>query len=382
MSVLRSFRFHRLAGTIASLLFVLSGPLVAQTAPSGGSTTLTPGNLMCPNANIWGPSIVTKICWSCLFPLRIMGVLQLGSGTAPPSASDRAKCICAGEGGIPTIGITEGMWAPTQLVELVRVPYCSPSLGGTRIRNSYKQWGMVDGSDDGSSSNQYLNWHIFSFPLYQILTLMEAPECNAGGYQDFDLLYMSELDPTSSEDELAMFVEPETAVAANPLLMAACPVDCAAAAVSFPIDRMWWCAGCWGNLYPFTGNVPSGGSAPRVSSLVATRALAALHRRGLEWRTMGNDVLCGGQIDPMIPKTQYKFSMLFPVPEASSANRVLKPATTAGTGNGQIDNFQYSQGCCHNIGVPTMMWGEWRSIPGSGEDFVYGLWRWTDCCIR
>ena len=97
---------------------------------------------------------------------------------------------------------------------------------------------------------------------------------------------------------------------------------------------------------------------------------------------MGNDVLCAGVIDPMIPKTQYKMSMLFPVPEASSTARVLKPATSSGTGNSQIDNYQYTQGCCHNIGVPTMLWGEWRSIPGSGEDFVYQLWRWTDCCVR
>ena len=354
---------------------------VATAAAQTSSSSISAGKLMCPDAHLWGASLVTEICWSCLFPMRIMGAVQMGSGATPPSASTRSVCICPGQGGVPEIGVTLGMWAPTQLIELVRVPYCLPSLGGSRIRDTFKQWGMVDGADDGSSSNQFMNYHIYSFPLYQILTLLEAPECNAGGYQDFDLVSVSELDPTASEDELAMFTEPESVVAANPLMMAACPVDCAAATTSYPLDKMWWCVGCWGNLYPFTGNVPSGGSGPRVSSLIATRALAAQHRRGLEWRTTGDDVLCGGVIDPMLPKTQYKMSMLFPVPEASSVSSTPK-AATSGTGNSQIDNYQYTQGCCHNIGVPTMLWGEWRNVPGSGEDDVYLLWRWTDCCVR
>jgi conjugal transfer pilus assembly protein TraU len=193
---------------------------------------------------------------------------------------------------------------------------------------------------------------------------------------------MSEIDPTWSEDELSIFTQPEVAVASNPLLQATCPVDCAAATFSGPVDRMWWCAGCWGNLYPFTGNVPSGGSPPRVSSLLATRALAALHRRGLAWRTTGNDVVCGGDIYPMIPKQQYRMSMMFPIPEASNALRRPTPATRGGTGNPQIDEYEWTQKCCHAIGVPTFLWGEWRNIPAVGEDFVYLLWRWTDCCVR
>jgi conjugal transfer pilus assembly protein TraU len=27
-----------------------------------------------------------------------------------------------------------------------------------------------------------------------------------------------------------------------------------------------------------------------------------------------------------------------------------------------------------------MKWGEWRTIPGAGEDALYILWRWQDCC--
>jgi conjugal transfer pilus assembly protein TraU len=373
------------------------GIACAQTSGSTQQIS-TPAQAMCPNAHLWGASLVTNICWSCLFPLKIMGVAQLGGGSVPSGSATDPICFCSGSDGIESIGFTLGLWEPEALIELVRQPYCSPSLGGTRIRNSFKLWGMKDGSDGGSASNQFLNYHYFSFPLYEILQLLITPECNAGGFSDFDLLYISEIDPTWSEDELAMFTQPEVAVASNPLLQATCPLDCTAATVATPIDKMWWCFGCWGNAYPFTGNVPSGGSPPRVSSLLATRALAALHRRGLAWRTTGNDVLCGGVIDPMIPKSQYKMSMLYPVPEANSS--ISPPGAQTAGGSGQAtagsggsgaagttsasipNTYNYHGTCCHNIGVPTFLWGEWRNIPAVGEDFVYLLWRWTDCCVR
>jgi len=364
---------------LAGLLVSACWTCAAQTPPS---QPVGQAELMCPDARIWGSALVSSICWSCLFPIRLMGALQMGEGNIPPNAADDAVCLCDGNGGVPDVGFVLGMWSPMALVELVRKPYCSPSIGGATIRESFRSWGMKDGSDGGSSSNQFLNFHYFSFPLYQILELLLAPECNAGGFSDFDLLYMSEIDPTWSEDELAVFTQPEVAVASNPVLQATCPVDCAAATFSGPVDRMWWCAGCWGNLYPFTGNVPSGGSPPRVSSLLATRALAALHRRGQAWRTTGDDVVCGGDIYPMIPKAQYRMSMMFPIPEADNAIRRPTPSASAGTGNPQIDDYEWTQKCCHNIGVPTMLWGEWRNIPATGEDFVYLLWRWSDCCVR
>lgn len=371
------FRWLSLIPSVSALL---CGPAVFGQGAGPSEAISTPSQAMCPNAHIWGTGLVTNICWSCLFPMKLMGVAQLGSGSIPSNSADQTICFCSGSDGIASIGFTLGAWEPEALVELVRQPYCSPTLGGTRIRDSFKLWGMKDGSDGGSASNQFLNYHYFSFPLYEILQLLITPECNAGGFSDFDLLYVSEIDPTWSEDELSVFTQPEVAVAANPLLQAACPADCTAATLSSPIDKLWWCAGCWGPLYPFTGNVPSGGSPPRVSSLLATRALAALHRRGLAWRTTGNDVLCGGKIAPMIPRSQYKMSMLFPVPEASTT---IQPPGAGSGGSSTVPNsYNWSQTCCHNIGVPTFLWGEWRNIPSVGEDFVYLLWRWTDCCVR
>jgi conjugal transfer pilus assembly protein TraU len=32
------------------------------------------------------------------------------------------------------------------------------------------------------------------------------------------------------------------------------------------------------------------------------------------------------------------------------------------------------------IGESPLTWGEWRNIPAVGEDHLYLLWRWNDCC--
>ena len=359
-------------------------------AVAAGAALWAPGawsqvaGLQCPNANLWGSALITNICWSCLFPVRIMGEQWFDrAGTVPPNAATDRLCSCDDGLGLTELGFAAGFWAPVRLIEIVRKPYCSPALGGTTLSSGSRMWGMNDGGDGGTQSNQFYNYHYFAFPLYEILGLFTAPECNPGGFSDFDLMYMSELDPTWVEDELAMFVNPETAVMANPMVRAACVQDCAQSTNNAPSDDLWWCAGCWGDLYPFTGNVPAGGGGVRVSSLLSARALAGLHRRGQAWRTAGNDVLCeGGQIHPTLAKSQYRLSLLFPVPEADNTRVATAAPPSQPTGVAFIDAYDWTQGCCHAIGVPTALWGEWRQRPGSGEDFLYMLWRWSDCCIR
>src|SRR5260364_249871 len=74
---------------------------------------------------------------------------------------------------------------------------------------------------------------------------------------------------------------------------------------------------------------------------------------GLSWRTMGADAMCKGVIDPLLPKTQYKFTLLHPVPETHSA---------------------------HVIGESALNWGIAKTIPAVGQDPIYTIWRWNDCC--
>ena len=339
------------------------------------SFTATPSmaDAGCPDANFW-QNLINDTCWDCFFPIRITGsslgnadiqynkpagsggaVSVGGNGPAfPSSATSDAFCVCADPNGVPEFGFTLGAWFPTNMFEITRMPYCSPSLGGTYLNTNMR---LMGGNKNISGENDkgFYQYHYFSYPMMFMLDMLSEPECNPGGYFDFDIMYLSELDPTWNEDELAFFTTPEIAIFANPVAMAACAGDAASASLGYPIDSLYWCAGSWGNLYPFTGNLNVYGSPPRDTALLATRALATMHRRGLAYATVGSGNLCEASFAPMLPKSQYKMNQIYPMAEAN--------------GN-------------HWIGQTPFIWGEWRNIPATGEDFLHVLWRWTDCCLR
>src|SRR5260363_193373 len=210
--------------------------------------------------------------------------------------------------------------------------------------------GSLDGGD-----GSFMHYHFYAFPLLAWLELFVRPNCNPDGYMDLDVLYFSELDTTWNHDELAFFTNPEAAAVANPIAAATCTADAASSLTGKPLKQLFWCAGSWGTLYPLSGHQNGGKGVIRDSSLLTARVLAALHRRGLSWRTMGADALCKGVIDPLLPKTQYQFTLLHPVPETYSA---------------------------HVIGELALNWGIAKIIPAVGQDPIYTIWRWNDCCTH
>lgn len=352
-------RFVALVGVVflalCLLLTLLVGPARAQaTPPSVGTGSGRSAD--CPNGAILGPRMITDICWDCLFPIRVAGLpMMAGSRGVPARAGNQVACACRDGLGVPRPGVAVGMWMPAKIVETVRAPGCSPTLGGITLPGFDPIFrGTLGDATFNNGDPAFWHYHTWSFPLLAMLDLFVEGDCMAGGMQDVDLLYISELDPTWAHAELAFFANPEAAIVADPVVQAACAADAAAANAGTPLDEVFWCAGAWGGLYPFVGTYLAPTSPVRVTSLLATRALAAQHRRGRAWRTMGNDAMCRGVIDPMIPKSQYRMSMLHPLPQAR--------------GN-------------HVIGQSTFLWGEWRNIPGQGPDPVYLVWRWTDCCM-
>lgn len=317
------------------------------------TSTLAMAEVGCYSADVLSGSLVTNICWDCIFPIKVAGV-ALGGGEAPDTGITSPVCACADNAGLFMPGVTTSLWQPNRLIEFQRIPGCSSVLNGTVFPFNKLQIGTRGNNSRGNSDRSYNHYHYYAFPLTTILDIFVAPRCNSGGYSDLDIMFMSELDPTYQNDELAFFSVPESAAVANPIAVASCAADAVSSAVGTPIDSMFWCAGSWGSVYPLTGNVLGGWGILRDSSLLTARVLATLHRRGMEYSTAGTDNLCGGSIAPIVPKSQYKFTMFYPVPETDEA---------------------------HTYGMPTAMWGSGRIIPGIGEDPVYVIWQWNDCCM-
>jgi conjugal transfer pilus assembly protein TraU len=314
-------------------------------------------DMTCPDAEVLSGKLITDVCWDCMYPIRVAGV-AMGGGSQPSESVDSSLCACNDSLGIPRPGVVGSMWEPARLVEIVRGSGCAPSLGGIKLPLSdITRQGQLQGSVtslSGAEQNGFLHYHYYAFPLTVMMDMMIDGACNKDGFSDFDLMYFSEIDPTWNNEELAFFTHPEAAAVARADAIMACSADAAAAAISEPFDSLFWCAGSWGQLYPFSGNFSSGSSTPMNQNLLATRAVASLHRRGLARKTMGDGALCHASIFPTIPKTQYKLNYFFPEAEATSS---------------------------HVIGEHDFSWGAGRVLPSTGEDAVLMLFRWNDCCV-
>ena len=307
----------------------------------------------CNRSNLFSSRLLTDICYECIFPVKIASA-RVGKGTIPKASAQNPMCVCPGAFGIPSPGVTVGMWNPARLIEFTRDPGCSPVLNGAVLpsRNRADLGTHGEGVNDAGDLAFY-NYHYFSFPLLSMLDLGFLTRCASGDYSSMDLMYLSELDPTWKKEKLAALTAPESALFANAPAVASCAADAAASQTGEPLDAMFWCLGAWGTMYPLAGYTLASGSINENTSELTGRVIMALHRRGLAVRTMGSGSLCAWHPEPFMPKSMYRYSMIFPRPESRSN---------------------------HGTGVSTMLTGGDRQIPGTGEDPVYLIWRFEECC--
>lgn len=383
----------------ATLLMMLCG--FARAAES----------INCPDAGILGAGMFKNTCWGAMFPLKISGktVITKGDSAAPSgSASNKLACSCGGDlssGKLPSAGFPVGYWQPTKLVELTRKPYCLPSMGGFVMSDVGARVGGARANGGGhaftpvpnDSNSGMMHFHYYTYPVMSMLKIFDFPSCLADNVTGFDIAMLGEAFPTWYDTSLGAILSPEALLFANPVALAAGAADCVkATATKEPIDSLFWVAGCWGGMYPLAGQTTANVDPVATTSLFAARAMYTIGRIGLLRRTMGNDVVKGTcKFPPMriIKKSMFKWQMLYPVPEsgglALASGSGSGAATGAGDGSsgtpqaGEVDPRQVvGQGSCtHPTGRSTARWGSWRSRPGPGENHVYLLWQWVDCCV-
>jgi conjugal transfer pilus assembly protein TraU len=174
----------------------------------------------------------------------------------------------------------------------------------------------------------------------------------------FDVAYITEVDPLWDDSETSFIINPDVVLYANPLAQAACATDCIAASAGFPLDFLYWCDGCQGSLYPLNGWVAGFVGGVQASSLITARMTAKQHRQLTLWSASGKDGQCGYYPEVMMKKSNYKYYMLYPVPQTK-----------------KIEGK-----CCQPFGRTTVVWGAGKEIPYTGEDFSYEILRKRDCC--
>lgn len=349
--------------------------------------------VMCPNANIWGKTLFNNICWSQLYPIRLAGIDLFGD-IAPVDANRNPVCACGGDaskGELPMIGFSTGHWRPVRIVEAVRKPWCLPSMGGIKMANTATRGdvnltgGVIDHSNGGTKLGFYnINYYFADF--LAMFNMLNAPKCNPGGMVDFDLAQTSAFYPQWSKDKLAAVLNPEVSLLASiglPLLQ---PADClATTATGKAVDEAFLTAGCWGAMVPYTGVVRPATSGPEMWLLTSARFLGMLSRLGMLAQTVGSGALCGSQPMPILKKSQYMLQMLYPVPQSNNGNNSAVAPASDSTNNGtqvpELDLSDLSDRCTTTIGESTLKSMEFRMRPATGEDAVFLLWQWVDCCV-
>ncbi len=309
---------------------------------------------------------ISDVCWSCLLPISI-GPLKIGGGSSPAKRDTKNPgnplCVCI-KSNVPVPGITLGFWEPVRLIDITRTPYCMTSLGGLQL-------GSVDMKKVSSYNRSYSNKrmahngfyhvHYYVYPLIWWLELITDLICLE--QSTFDVAYLSELDPTWNDEKLQTLLNPEVFLFGNPAAQAACTLDCASATIDKPRDELFWCSGCWGNLYPFSGANADHVGGVQASSLYAARILAKMHRIGLakETSTSENkfpgpgDKICRKSTALKIKKSQYKLQMVYP------------KRTKGAMG-------------CWPLGLSDLLYSAWKEYPNDGQDWGYLVWRKKNCC--
>ena len=336
-------RHVRTRTLLAALALALSGAVLLPGAAHGQACT---GRFVNP---------LTDVCWECLFPISI-GPVSMGSATGAPDTPNPASPLCYCGTPIPRIGLSIGLWAPARLIDVSRAPYCFSNLGGLTVDPGLPAGRGRTGSSGGDGSSGSV-WHVhyYTYPLLSwIGALLDMGCLESGG---LDIAWISELDPTWNDEELALLVNPEAVLFADLPAQAACAADCAAASTGLPRDELYWCAGCQGSMYPLTGTVAAHVGGVQASLLAAERMVFRLHRLGLAWGTSGSNALCAPYPMPIMKKSQYRWQMSQPA-----------PATSPALG-------------CNPTGRSSVLWESLRELPVSGENFGYLLFRKRSCCF-
>lgn len=309
---------------------------------------------LCEDNKVMSEKLLTHFCWNCVLPIVISNVELDGSKDDAPDDEevlDEFVCSCKDENGVPMWGVPTSMWEPVTLVELQRVPGCIQTIAGMELNTGQDSpFGNIGEQErDGGDSTLY-NYRYYAFPVLQFIDLYVNRQCSSP-YPDVDLMNVSEYMASWYNSIYAFFMAPESAAFANPVTLLACMADSAAANVGKPVKHLFWCAGAWGNVYPLSGHQSTKG-ALQDTSLLATRTLAIQHRLGLEFKTIGKSTMCGSEYSTLLPKHQYKYSIIYPGSETDSG---------------------------HVIGETVNTWGSLKMIPGQSSP-VYVIWRWNDCC--
>ncbi|WP_131783641.1 conjugal transfer pilus assembly protein TraU [Legionella gresilensis] len=294
---------------------------------------------------------LTDVCWRCLFPLSIGNTKVVHS--ALPDTDNAASPIGACLSGSNfRLGLNIGFWEPIALTDVTDTPYCLVNLGGTKLNlgaNATRGGRHVVGN---GQQRAFFHVHWYKYPLINWLNLITSSGCQEGG--DFDIAYLTELDPTWQDSEMSFVLSPESVLFGNSIAAASCAADSLSSTLTNkPIDSLFWCAGAQGTHYPLTGYVNASVSPVQTALLLTERMNYKMHRELLvSDSSPASGAICKAHYYPITPKSRYRYEMVNQVADG---------------------------GHCYPSGHSTLTWEAGKIKPHTQDQYGFLVWRKRNC---
>ncbi len=296
----------------------------------------------------------SDVYWSGIFPIKVAQVPigQQKGMVEPIDAFPSSVCICpAPYPRYKRIGVTVSYWEPSIFIETVKDAYCFPGIG--QQMNDEEKKGLTCGTHEDMANQEemssFAQAHFFYFPA---VTLMQKTVDNmCEDNSQFDLGYITEIDPMWNDDELATILQPETLMFANYAAVLSCVADSVSAnLLGLPLPFLFWCMGSWGPVFPVSGHV-NDDEYLQANAAAAGKFIYKMCRIGLIQDTAMN--VCINRVyTPIWIKWHYRLQLAKPV-----------------RGNQLIP-----------MGRTEMIWGPAMNPPVQGDNFAFIVFRKRLCC--
>lgn len=294
---------------------------------------------------------ITDVCWRCLFPLSI-GNMKIVSSHLPDTENASSPIgVCQAPTGL-RVGLNIGLWQPLALTDVTDTPYCLVNLGGTKLNLGLKQGRGGRHVVGNGQQRAFFHVHWYKYPLINWLNLITSSGCMQKG--DFDIAYLTELDPSWQDSEMSFVLSPESVSFGNPIAAASCAADSLSSTLANkPIDSLFWCAGSQGTHYPLTGHVNASISPVQTALLLTERMNYKMHRELLvSDSSPKSGAICDPHHYPITPKSRYRYEMVNQVPDGKH---------------------------CYPSGHSTLSWEAKKIKPHTPEQYGFLIWQKLNC---
>lgn len=249
--------------------------------------------------------------WNNAFPIVIFGKAWGGSNSDnPPEMSTSTLCNCPSIllGGMNVPGINVTYWRPNKVLDISRVPGCSPSLGGTVLIPGYERNFASSGHKDNTSTRNIMEW---DYDVLGVLRILEALACNK--VSSISLAYDSSLDPTMNSLPSGATGESEAVTFfANLPMLLACFADTVASYVYHPLTFLPQCHGAQTPSFGFSNKRANQPGAAHNNYNHVVAHLQKQAARFQEWVTIGPTAQCVSHPFYFMMKGGYRFNRIYP----------------------------------------------------------------------